>query len=88
MSSAYETLPITQWRYVRNVLHESESAKIHSVTKNFYIGTPWNAMKILSPSVDTNIMKTSLDEGHLYSLNKSKIEMYTQLMQHFFLIFW
>ena len=37
-------------------------------------------MKMLSPSVDTNIMKTLLDEGYLYSLTlrnkKSKIEMY------------
>ena len=68
MSSAYETLPLTRWGYVKSVLRESESAMMHSVTKKTIWGPPRRAMKILSPSIDTNIMKTSLDEGYLYSL--------------------
>ena len=68
VSSAYETLPLTRWGYVRGVLHEFEPAMMHSVTKKIICGLPRHAMKIRSPSVDTNIMKTSLDEGYLYSL--------------------
>ena len=68
VSSAYETLPLTRWGYVRGVLHEFESAMMHNVTKKIIWGPPRRAMKILSPSVDTNIMKTSLDEGYLCSL--------------------
>ena len=68
VSSAYETLPLTRWGYVRGVLHEFESAMMHSITKKIIWEPPRRAMKILSSSVDTNIMKTSLDEGYLYSL--------------------
>ena len=68
VSSAYETLPVTRWGYVRGVLDEFESAMMHSVTQKIIWGPPRRAMKILSPSVDTNIMKTSLDERYLYSL--------------------
>ena len=67
VSSAYETLPLTQWWYVGSVLHEFESAMMHSLTNN-NMGTPRRAMKILSSSVDTNIMETSLCDGYRYSL--------------------
>ena len=68
MSSAYETLPLTRWGYAGGVLHEFESVMMHSVTNKIIWGPPRRAMKMLSPSVDTNIMETSLDEGYLYSL--------------------
>ena len=67
-ASAYETLPLTRWGYVRGVLDEFESAMMHSVTKKIIWGPPRRAMKIRPPSIDTNIMNTSLDEGYLYSL--------------------
>ena len=66
--SAYETLPFTRWGYVRGVLHEFESAMMHSVTNKIIWGPPRRAMKVLSHSVDTNIMVTSLDEGYFYYL--------------------
>ena len=68
VSSGHDTLPLTRWGYVGGVLQEIESAIMHSITKNMIWGHPSRAIKILSPSVDTNIMKTSFHEGYLYSL--------------------
>ena len=50
------------------MLHKFESAMMHSVTNKIIWGPTRRAMEILSPSVDTNIMETSLDDGYLYSL--------------------
>ena len=57
---------------------------MHRVTKKIIWGPPRRAMKILSPSVDRNIMKTSLDEGYLYSLTLRNQKLKCILNYHSF----